>query len=172
MQIQRRQLLALIAAVPMAGSLGVGTLAFRWWDRPPGAGLLALSPHEYDIVQSIAEAWMPPGGTPKLSGADADLGSFFDEIISHMADLDRTLLKLLLQALDDSTLLTDFGTYTTLPLHRRSEVLYGWIHSEHSMMRSAVSAFLVLMSTGWTTHPEVASLLRPMFPCGFGRGEE
>ena len=84
MSLSRRHVLAATTAVGVAGGLGVGTAAWRWWERPPGEGLQSLADDEYAFVQALAEAWMPAGGTPELSGADAALGNFIDGLISAM----------------------------------------------------------------------------------------
>jgi hypothetical protein len=168
-KITRRHVLAAMAAVPAAGALGVGGLAWRWWDRPPGAGLKRLSQDEHDFVVAIAEAWFPGGGEPALSGADADLGAFFDDVLDGMQPATATELKLLLQALDDLTLPTRFAPFRTLSLDDRIEVLGAWMGSDQWLLRNAVQATLVLVGTGYTTHPAVVETLRPWFACGYGR---
>lgn len=169
MQITRRQVLAAMAAVPVAGALGVGTTAYRWWDRPPGAGLLQLSDDEHDFVQAFAEAWMPGGGDPALSGADAQLGRFLDGILDGMDPPGARQLKLLLQALDDLTLPTRLSAFRDLSLPDRSEVLHGWLHHEQWLLRNGAVALLVLVGVGYTTHPDVVGILQPHFRCGYGR---
>jgi hypothetical protein len=64
-KITRRQVLAAMAAVPVAGGLGAGGLAWRWWDRPAGAGLKRLSQDEHDFAQALGEAASKP--TPPAS---------------------------------------------------------------------------------------------------------
>lgn len=169
MTLTRRHVLAALAGVPVAGALGVGTLAFRWWDRPPGAGLQRLSPDEHDFAQAMAEAWMPPGGEPALSGADAELGRFLDEVVAGMEPAMAREFKLLLQALDDLTVPTRLSAFRHLDLPTRIEVLDGWLHHDQWLLRNATQAVLVLLGTGWTTHPEVVVHLRPYFRCGYGR---
>ena len=169
MKIQRRHVLAALAAVPAVGALGAGGLAWRWWDRPAGEGLRRLSVDEHDFVVALAEAWLPAGGTPALSGADAGLGGFLDEVIDGMAPATGTQLKLLLQALDDLTLPTHGSAFRHLPLAARTEQLGAWLRSDLWLLRNGVQALLVLMGTGYTTHPEVVETLRPWFACGYGR---
>src|SRR5690606_34716390 len=144
-----------------------GGLAWRWYGAAPAEGRRVLSADEYDFVQALAEAWMPPGGRPALSGADADLGGWLDELLSHMDPTQAKLLKLLTQVLDDSALLTDGGAYRHLALERRTQLLLGWMRSSNSMFRAAVSGLVVLMGMGWSTHPEVVAVIGPMFRCGW-----
>ncbi len=168
MKITRRHVLAAMAGVPVAGGLGAGALAWRWWDRPPGQGLAALSQDEHDFVQAVAEAWMPPGGEPALSGADAQLGRYFDDVVAAMEPAGARELKLLLQALDDLTLPTRLAPFRSLPLDTRTEVLRGWLHHDQWLLRNAATALVVLVGVGWTIHPEVVGVLRPHFRCAFG----
>lgn len=165
----RRMVLAATAAVATAGALGVGTTAFRWWDRAPGAGLQALSDDEHAFVQAVAEAWMPAGGEPELSGADAELGAFFDEVVAGMERATGRELKLLLQLLDDLTVPTRLAAFRNLPLADRIEVLHGWLHSDLAPLRAGTQAVLVLIGVGWTTHPQVVGAIQPLFRCGYGR---
>lgn len=169
MKPTRRQVLAAAAAVSAAGGLGLGTSVWSWWDRPAGAGLKALAPEEHAFVQAMAEAWMPPGGTPAISGAEARLGDYFDDMVASMpADLGKQL-RLLLHALDHLTVPVRGRTFRSLPLETRSAVLAGWLDHPVFLVRDGVTAVMILIGMGYTTHPEVVSVLRPMFPCGYGR---
>lgn len=169
MKITRRMVLAATAGLAASASVGAGALLARWWDRAPGEGLHTLSQDEHDFAQAVAEAWMPPGGDPPLSGADAALGGFLDGVVSAMEPATARELKLLLQVLDDFTLPTHLSSFRKLPLESRTEVLHGWLHSDQPLMRGAIQAVLVLLSVGWTTHPDVVGRLQPLFPCGYGR---
>ena len=158
-----------MAGVPVAGGLAAGTTAWRWWDRPAADGLLALSSDEHDFTQALAEAWMPAGGDPPLSGADAQLGRFLDQVVDGMPPAGGRELKLLLQALDDLTLPTRLSPFRGLPLEVRQAILHGWLHHDQWLLRNAATALLVLIGVGWTIHPEVVGILRPHFRCAFGR---
>jgi hypothetical protein len=166
----RRQVLAALAAVPVAGALGAAATGYSWYDRPPGEGLAALSDDEHAFVQGLAEAWMPRGGNPALSGADAELGRFLDGILAAMRAEQRTELKLLLQLLDDLPRATHLGRpYRALSLDERIGQLRAWMQSDQWLLRNAVQAVLALLSGGYTTHPDVVGHLRPHFRCAFGR---
>lgn len=165
----RRQVLATSAAVAAVGAFGAGATAWRWWDRPAGPGLKALSPDEHDFVQALAEAWMPPGGEPALSGAAAQLGLFFDDLLTGVLPTNRKLLKLLIQALDDATLPTHLAAFRHLDRPAREAVLAGWLHHDQHLLRSAVQGLVVLISLGFTTHPEVAPVFQRSMNCAYGR---
>ncbi len=169
MQITRRQILAAAAAVPVAGALGAGAVVWRWWDRPPGQGLKALSVEEHGFIQAMAEGWMPRGGTPELSGADARIGDFVDDVVAAMHHRTGAELRLLMHALDHLTVPVCGARFQHLSVATRSRVLEGWMDHPSWMIRDAASGVLVLVGMGWTTHPEVAAVLRPMFRCGYGR---
>lgn len=168
MRITRRHVLALTLAGAGLAAGGAGALALRWWDRPAAEGLQAMSQDEYDFVQAVAEAWMPHGGTPELSGADANLGAFFDGVLARADDTTRSLLKTLLQVLDDKPIGFRFVPYRHLPLSVRQDILRDWLHHDNYLFRNAVEGFMALLSMGWTTHPEVARLISPWYGCGYG----
>lgn len=165
----RRMVLAATGAVAVAGALGVGTTAMRWWDRAPGAGRKVLSDDEYGFAQAVAEAWLPPGGDPPISGAEADLGSFLDDVVAGMEPATARELKLLLQVLDDLSVPTRLSAFRNLSLDDRIETLRGWLHSDQPLLRAGVQAVMVLLGVGWTTHPEVVGRLQPYYRCGYGR---
>jgi hypothetical protein len=169
MKLTRRHVLATAAAVPAAAALGGLALGARWWDRPPGAGLAALSADEHAFVDALAEAWMPAGGTPALSGAEARLADFFDDVLAHVDATNRALLKVLLQALDDLPFVTHGAAFRDLGLADRDAVLRGWLTTDQSLLRNGVTGVVALLALGWADHPDVAAWLSPMFPCGVGR---
>ena len=169
MNLTRRHVLAVSSSLVAAASLGAVGVGVSWWDRAPGEGLTALSGDEYQMVQALSEAWMPAGGEPSLSGADANIGAFVDDVLLQMVPTQRKLLKLLIQALDASTLVTHGSSYVFLTREERTRVLQSWVDSPRFAVRQPVSALLVLMSMGWTMHPIVTDQVRPWFGCGYGR---
>lgn len=168
MRITRRQILAAAAAVPVVGALAAGGVAWRWWDRPPGAGLKRLSTEEHAFVQAFAETAFPPGGEPPLSGADAELGWFVDDLVDGMEPGMRVDFKLLLHALDDWTVPRRLAPFRSLSPEVRQQVLRNWLDHDVWLVRNALFGFLVLVSEGWSMHPEVRPLLAPYFRCGYG----
>ncbi|MEQ1503003.1 MAG: gluconate 2-dehydrogenase subunit 3 family protein [Myxococcota bacterium] len=168
MRITRRQLVAAAAAVPVAGALGAGAVGWSWWDRPIGEGLTGLAEDEYAFVQAVAEAWMPPGGEPALSGSEANVGGFLDGVVSAMDDAPARELRLLLQALDDLPVLTHGSRFRHLSLDARTETLRGWLHADQWLLRNAILAVLVLVAEAYTMHPTLVAMIRPWTRCGFG----
>jgi len=166
MKVTRRMVLAATGALAVGAT--VGSVGVHWWNQPAGSDLRALSDSEFHFAQALAEAWMPPGGDPALSGADAGLGHFLDEVVARMAPPKADQFKFLLQACDASTLPTDFSRFSALPLARRSELLNDWMRSGSYLRRQALSGVLSLMSFGWTIHPDVVQAFRPYYGCWYG----
>ncbi|MCB9682778.1 MAG: gluconate 2-dehydrogenase subunit 3 family protein [Alphaproteobacteria bacterium] len=168
--ITRRMLLAATGAIGL-GAVVAGTVTYRrWWDRPPGGGHKALSPEEYDVVQAMAEAWMPASdGEPDISGAEADCGAFVDEVVARMPADQRKLFKLMLHIIDDTTQAIEFAPYRTLSLERRAGHLAVWLKSPIFYHRQGVQAVMALIALGYTSHPDVAPYFAQWFRCGYGR---
>lgn len=168
MRITRRHLLATSAAAATVGALA-GGLAVRWWDRPKASHLKALSEDEHAFVQALAEAAFPPGGDPALSGADARLGDFLDEMVSWMEPQQGRLFRLLLQAMDDRPTPVWLAPFSSLDLPSRIQILEGWANSEYYLIRSSTAGVTALLAFGWMTHPENAARLKPHVGCAYGR---
>jgi hypothetical protein len=167
-RVTRRQALALSGLVAAAGAAGIGLRAFSWWDAPSGAAFAALSDREAQVIDSMAEALFPPGGVPALSGADAGISRFLDEVIDVMPGVTDNLLRLFICALDDTARLTRFSGYCELPLAERTELLSSWGQSPHYLFRSSVSSLVLFLSMGYCMHPEVKDACGWIFPCGYG----
>jgi len=168
MEITRRHVLAATGAMAAAAVVGTTVTAVRWWDRPPGTDRLALSEAEAEVVASVAEAWMPPGGTPAISGREAGCAAFVDEVASRMPDTQRQLFKVLLHAIDELPLVTELSYFTRLPLDRRTELIAHWSTDASFIQRQAVGALMALIAFGYTLHPEVAPIFRRQYRCGYG----
>lgn len=168
--ITRRMVLAGTAAVGMGAGVVVSMKATQWWARPPGKGLKALSREEHDVVQAIGEAWMPQGhGPPSLSGAEAQVGAFVDEVVARMAPMQAKLFKMMLHIIDETTLPLEFARYTDLDVVKRAEHLQVWLDSPLYLHRQGVGAVMALVSMGYTSHPEVAPVFAVWFGCGYGQ---
>ena len=69
MKVTRRHVLAVAACSGAAALAGVGGLAVRWWDRPAGEGLLALS--EEARFHEIVDGELVPKAAPTAEHGDA-----------------------------------------------------------------------------------------------------
>lgn len=168
MPITRRHVLAALSATAVVSALGAGGVAWSWWDRPPGVGLHALSEDEHAFVVALAEAWMPPGGEPALSGAEAGLGHFMDELVAAMSPAQGKELKLLINLLDDFTVPRRMARFAALDLDTRIAVLAGWLGSDNHFLRSGVQALVALLASGYTMHPSIAARVNEWYLCGYG----
>lgn len=168
MPVTRRQILAALAGSAVVASLGSGAVVWSWWDRPAGAELKALSTDEYAFIQAVAEAWMPGGGEPDLSGADAQLGHFMDDLIAAMVPMQGKEFKLLLNLLDDFTIPRRLARFSSLELDVRIEVLGGWLEGNNHLLRSGVQAVVALLASGYTMHPDIADKVNDWYLCGYG----
>ncbi|MCB9664954.1 MAG: hypothetical protein H6732_12635 [Alphaproteobacteria bacterium] len=166
----RRMVLAATGAAAVGATVVGGTTYVRWWNQPPGRSLQALSREEYEVVQRLAEAWMPPGsGPPDLSGAEAECGRFVDEVCVRMRADQRKLLKLALQIVDRVPYVTTFKTLRQLDRYEAAPHLEAMLQSDIFYLRQGVGAIMALIALGYTSHPEVAPTISPWFNCGFGR---
>ena len=128
-----------------------------------------LSKDEAEFVRALSGAAFPAGDVITLSGADADLDRFFDAMLSGMPALTGDLLKLLIQALENLSVLLAGGRFTTLSMNTQQALVEGWLTNDQTELRSAVQSLVVLLSMGYTTHPEIAPLMSSWHRCGYGR---
>ncbi len=119
-----------LAAGALASGVGLGATVVRvgsWWKKDTGPGLQILAPEEAELVDAVAEALFPAGGTPELSGADAGVSAWLDAHFVHLPDDTASQLRLLMNALDDWARLTQGARWAELPVERRSAKLESWM---------------------------------------------
>jgi len=163
----RRHVLAASAAVATAGALGAAGRVASYWNRDAGAGFQTLAPHEGELIDALAEAMFPPGGSPALSGRDAGIAAFLDQVLTDMPEPTDNLLRSLLHVLDDWARVSRGGGYCGLSLEVRSERLQSWlVHPRHEV-RGAISSVMLFVSMGYCGHPEVKDACGWIFPCGY-----
>lgn len=168
MRLTRRGMLLGFGVAAGGGAAVVGGAWWRYLGGPPAEGYQALSAEEVEVVDALAEAWMPPGGTPALSGREAALAPDFDALLMRMPADNRQALKALLRLLDDATWPSKGGAFRTLPLDARIGALEGWLGSDLGLVRSAAFTLIALISDAYMQRPQVVAALRPMFRCGYG----
>jgi len=166
-RITRRQALAVSGLVAAAGATGVGLRVVSWWDQESSAKYSCLSEREVQLIDSMAEALFPPGGTPALSGAEAGVSHFVDGVVDAIPSTTQELLRSFLHALDDFTRITRFSGYVELPLDERTELLGSWTQSSQYLFRSSVSSLVLFLSMAYCLHPEVKEACGWIFPCGY-----
>ena len=124
---------------------------------------------EAALLDALAEAWFPPGGVPALSGAEAGVARYLDELFSLMDEPTPSLLRTLLHAIDDWSALRHGGSYASLPLAERITLLKGWAGSDNHLLRGAITGLGTFIATAYTGHPEVKAACGWQFPCGYER---
>ena len=168
MTISRRQLLQWTAALGLASSVAIGVNVSTWWNTDPDTPYVNLNLLEANVVNAISGAAFPAGSTINLNGGQAGLDRFFDELLSAMSSENRTLLKLLLEAIDRATLPTHTTYFTALSLEERQLCIQQWLHNPSHLIRGAVQSLIVLLGMGYTSHPIASEHLSQYFRCGFG----
>lgn len=168
MRITRRHLLALGSATAAAGMIGVGIEVSGWWDQPHGADFDVLAVDEAVFVRALALTAYPRVPGIDIDGASANLDHFFDQILRHMSETGRNLIRLLLHGLDTSTLLTHGARFSVLTVADRSDALQKWLNHDLSEVRNAGQSMVLLLGMGWTIHPAVVPKMRLLHSCGYG----
>jgi hypothetical protein len=168
-RITRRQMLAATAVVAAAGTVGGGLRVRSWWDQDAQDEWQVLSPREVELVDALADAMFPPGGTPALSGSESGVTRWFDAVLGSLPEPTGELIRLLLHALDDQTRVTTGRSLTGLSIEDRSDKLRGWLASDNHLVRGAVSSISLFLSMGYCGHPDVKEACGWIWPCGFER---
>jgi hypothetical protein len=169
MQISRRHLLALSAGTAAVGALGASGLVIQWWDQPATAPYKCLSDGEATFVRAWAGVAFPATEPTPMSGDQARLDRFFDQMLQFAPPDATKLLKLLLNGLDAASVPTHGTNFVSLDEAGRLDRFEAWTHSDLSLLRSATQGLVLLIGMGWSTHPDVAPVMEKMHSCGFGR---
>lgn len=169
MRLNRRQLLALLAAPPALAALATVGVGVHWWDQPPGATMRHLSPDEAEFIRAFAGAAWPATEACALDGAQADLDHLFDESLSGLELRARQAARLGLHALDQVPLVSHGHTFHGLDPAARGQVLASWLDSDLMPLRAAVTGVVVLVGMGYTTHPRTEAVFSGLYRCWYGR---
>ena len=166
--ISRRHLISLIAlsgaAVPFAAALEM----YAWWNRPASTPFIHLSKEEADQVCRIADVLFPAGESIDLSGGSAQIDRFLDQLINQFGEMEISLIKFLLNGLEQLPLTMYGSAFSDLSPKQRLEFLNTWIHHDNYLIRNAMMSIITLMGMGYTSHPEVSPFLSRHHRCGFG----
>ena len=168
MTITRRQLLQWTSVLGLASSVAMGVHVSKWWNTDSETPYVNLNLLEANVVNAVSGAAFPGGSTINLSGDEAGLDRFFDKLLSSMSNENRTLLKLLLEAIDRATLPTHTTYFTTLSLEEQQRCIQQWLHNPSHLIRGAIQSLIVLLGMGYTAHPIASEHLSQYFRCGFG----
>lgn len=168
MKLTRRKLIQWSGVLGLASAAAVGINVASWWDTAADAPYVNLNDLEGQVVNAVSGAAFPAGEAIDLDGETANLDRFFDEILSSMSSQNRTLLKLLLETIDRSTLPTHMNHFSDLPVKDRQECIESWLQNPNHLVRGAIQSLIVLLGMGYTAHPSASTTLSRYFRCGFG----
>lgn len=166
--VTRRMVLATSGLLTAAAGVGAARIG-AWWDAAPSGGYVTLTRDEAELVDAIAEAYFPPGGTPALSGAEAGIARYMDAMFTLMDEPTPTMLRMLLHALDDMSRATRFAGLRALDVEARSDLLRSWTQSDSHLVRGAIGGLLTFVGTAYCGHPAVREACGWQFPCGYER---
>ena len=167
-KISRRHLLALSLAMGAAATLGAGATLISWWKVSPDQPYATLSTEEAAIIVALAEAAFPGGNASPLDGGDAHLDRFMDELLTSMGEPNKSLLRVLLHAIDTTAILNGVPTFRKMSVEQRQVQINKWANAKNHLWRSAILSLITLMGMGYTTHPTVAERLSEYHMCGYG----
>ncbi len=168
-RITRRMALGVSGLLTAAAMGGVGARIVSWYDRDPSEGYLCLTAHEAELLDAMAEAWFPPGGVPPLSGAEAGVSRYLDELFSVMDEPTPSLLRTLLHTLDDWSRVSHGSGFASIDLDTRIEILRSWAGHRNHLVRGAIGGLGTFIATAYCGHPGVKEACGWIFPCGYER---
>jgi len=125
------------------------------WLAPPAQGMRALSPHEVEMVESIARVLFPPGYFP-VYGGDGGTAPMVDEILSEMVDPNAAAgFRYMLRAIEIGTLISRGIRFSRLSAEEQFEVVDIWFSQEPAPRRMAGDSVKVVIGKGLLRRAEV-----------------
>ena len=169
MDITRRQVLALTSLGVAAIGVGTALVGVSWWNRSPGTGYIHIDEDEALFIRAFSGATWPATHAVPQDGGELQLDHFFDESLRHLDDQPRTLIRLLLHAMESSTLPTHLAFFSSLSTQERQAVVQGWLVHLLPEIRQAAQTLCILTGSGYSTHPSVSPFFEAMHGCVYGR---
>lgn len=116
-----------------------------------------LFDQERKIVAACAEVLLPAGGAIPVSGIEAGVVDYFDDVMARIPFTTRFLLRALLQFVERSPAL--YGPYrkpmTKLSPEKRSKVLGGLMNSRLYLLRTAFLGLRTVLTIAYFGSEEV-----------------
>ncbi len=116
-----------------------------------------LHDRERRIVAACAEVLLPEGGAIPLSGVDAGVVPYFDDVMARIPVTTRSLLRALLQFVEHSPVM--YGPFrrplTRLGLEDRRKVLRGLMNSRFYLLRTAFLGLRTVLTIAYFGNDEV-----------------
>ncbi len=152
--------------------LAVGSLAGRiglsWWDQKSAGDYRVLSPLEGRISRAIADAMFPGDHLGMPPAEDVDVVDTLDTYLAAIPPHKANLLRLLLHAIDEMAVVSDFGLtrFHRRPRPERIEILNAWDDSRIGARREAFEGLKLIMAMGYCESPEVIEAAGIDYECG------
>jgi hypothetical protein len=116
-----------------------------------------LNEGEMSVLRACAEALLPAGGAISLSGVDAGVVAYFDQLIARVPATTRVLLRVLIGFVEYSPWM--FGPFkaqmTRLSLADRMKVIQGLSESRIYLLRTAFVALRTVLTIAYFGNAEV-----------------
>ncbi len=168
----RRQVLGALGvagAALGAAALGAGALTARWYHRPHGQGYQILSDREGAVARALAGAVWPRNAVCALGGDEADLDHYLDQMMLDWPAETRDLMRVLLGAFEDLSVLDEGAPFTELAPEAQSALFMRWFDHDVSEIHLAITSVAIVLGMGWTTHPKVDGPMKHLYRCGYYR---
>lgn len=124
---------------------------------PVGGQRSVLRSKEREIVAACAEVLLPAGGAIPLSGLDAGVVAYFDDVMAQIPRTTQLLLRALLQFVQHSP--TFYGPLkrpiTKLGVEDRRRVLEGLMNSRSYLLRTAFLGLRTVITIAYFGNEEV-----------------
>jgi hypothetical protein len=116
-----------------------------------------LTSKEREIVEACAEVLLPAGGAIPLSGLDAGVVAYFDDVMAQIPSTTRFLLRALLQFVQHSPAFYGplKGPITKLGIEDRRRVLRGLMNSRSYLLRTAFLGLRTVITIAYFGNEEV-----------------
>jgi hypothetical protein len=145
----RRTLLKVagIGGLVLAGGAWVWNAFGRF--GPPAPGNLIFDADEFVTVRALCEALFPGPPDWPLSADDAGTPKFFDTYVWNLYPDHHTLFRSLIRGIEVSTLLTDGGRFSKLPLDQRQAAFHAWGVSDLRLRRAGYQSLTFALKLGY-----------------------
>ena len=168
MSLNRRQLLKLGALSGVSFGIALSVVGHQWWNTPPAAPYESLSDQEAKIVMAISAAAFPAGQSIAKDPRTLLLDRYFDQLLLHMPEMQRRLLKLLLNALNSAPYLQFSTSLLSQSPAQQENQLQEWLNHSNHLFRNAVTSLVILLGMGYTAHPDISPFFSTLHQCGYG----
>lgn len=116
-----------------------------------------LSDKEQAILSACADALFPTGGALPLSGTEAGVLVFFDDMLKQLPRQNRLLIRALLQLLEHGPWIVNLKPRLTAQSpSQRVETLRAWSTSQIYLLRTAFIGIRALLTMAYLENHDVA----------------